>query len=122
MPINSQPTAPQQAPAAQPAFAPQLMLCGVNTPTCATFLIDTPEFILGKQHDCNGVISFSNEISRHHAKILWRDGAYYIVDLDSANKTFVNGKALAPHIEKELRSGDRIALSTSVFQVEKIHR
>jgi len=105
-----------------PEFTVDLYLRGINTPSCATYLINKPEFVLGKQEECDGVLLFSKEIDRRHAKIVWRDNTYYIIDLDSVNRTFVNGKAIPSQYEKEIRPGDRIALSTSVFQVEKINR
>ena len=36
-----------------------------------------------------------NKVSRHHAKLLWKDGAMTIEDNESANGTFVNGKRIA---------------------------
>lgn len=107
----------------QPAgFTPDMLLCGVNTPVCATFLIDKPEFTLGKAEECDGMITFSNEISRNHARIAWRDGQYYLTDLDSTNKTFLNGRVLVPHEENLLSPGDRVTLSTWIFQLEKINK
>lgn len=116
---------PPQAPLFEfepDAFSPDMLLCGINTPLCAIFLIDKPEFILGKAEDCDGVISFSNEISRNHAKICWRDGQYFLCDLDSNNKTFLNGQVLVPHQESPIAPGDRIAFSTWIFRLEKINK
>ncbi len=110
--------------AGQPAhaFTSEWMLLGMNAPVCAAFLINRPEFIIGKDESCDGRLTFSDEISRKHAKILWRDGAYFLVDLDSLNKTFLNGVMLEPHQETALEPGDIIGFSTSLFSVEKINR
>ena len=34
-------------------------------------------------------------VSRHHAKLLWKDGAMVIEDCESTNGTFVNGRRIA---------------------------
>jgi signal transduction histidine kinase len=53
-----------------------------------------------------------NEVSRKHAEIRSEDGALSIIDLDSANGTFLNGESvhLAP-----LRQGDRLQLGRTVL-------
>ncbi len=105
-----------------PSFSPDMMLCGVNTPVCAAYLINKTKFVLGKSDSCDGVISFSPEISHNHAQITWENGIYYITDLKSTNRTFLNGKALPPLQKRILRSGDRITLSTFIFQVQRINK
>ena len=106
----------------QPTFFVDMLLYGINTPSCLSFVIDKPDFVLGKSSECDGSITFSNEISRNHAKIVWHDGCYYLVDLDSTNKTFVNGQIAIPHVENQIAPGDRITLSSIMFQIEKINR
>ncbi len=103
-------------------FSPDMMLCGVNTPICAAYLINKPEFVLGKSESCDGVISFSPEISHSHARITWENGTYYITDLKSTNRTFLNGRALPPEQKRVFRSGDRITLSTFIFQAQRINK
>ena len=103
-------------------FSPDIILYGVNTPVCAAYLINKPEFILGKGENCDGIISFSPEISHNHAQITWENGTYYITDLKSTNRTFLNGKALPPEQKRVFRSGDRITLSTFIFQAQRINK
>lgn len=103
-------------------FSISLLISGINTPTCATYLVTKPEFVLGKADSCDAVVSFSEEISREHAKITWSSDGYAITDLNSTNGTFLNGRMLRANEPQALASGDRIGLSTFLFSVEIIKR
>ena len=103
-------------------FTISLLISGINTPTCATYFITKSDFILGKADSCDAVLSFSEEISREHAKISWHSDGYKITDLNSTNGTFLNGAMLRPNEPQILSSGDRIGLSTFLFSVEAIKR
>jgi len=96
-------------------------ISGINTPVCVQLLINKPEFVLGKSDACDGMLSFSDEISREHCKIIWREGQYYIMDLNSTNGTCLNDMLLSPNQEYPLNTGDRLRLSASTFQVEQIY-
>lgn len=102
-------------------FDPGLFVSGINTPVCVQILINTTEFVLGKSDSCNGVLSFNEEISREHCKIVWHDGQYYIIDLNSTNGTYLNDEMLVPSQEYPIRPGDHIRLSASTFLVEQIY-
>ncbi len=56
--------------------------------------------LIGQKNDqyrINDVLLFHYSISRQHAAIaLDKDGQLYIIDLDSRNKTFLNGQVLIP--------------------------
>ena len=106
---------------AETVFTPYLFLSGINTPVCIQLLINTPVFVLGKAHTCDGVLSFNDEISREHCKIMWKDGQYFIVDLNSTNSTCLNGEILLPNHEYPISPGDQIRLSASTFLVEQIY-
>lgn len=103
-------------------FTITLLISGINAPTCATYLVTKPDFILGKAESCDAVIPFSGEISREHAKISWSSQGYTITDLGSTNGTFVNGMMLRPNEPQPLSPGDRFGLSTFLFSVESIKR
>ena len=103
-------------------FSISLLVSGINTPTCATYLVTKPEFVLGKAESCDAVMPFSEEISREHAKILWNSDGYSIVDMNSTNGTFLNGMMLRPNEPQRLKSGDRIGISTFLFSIESIKR
>jgi len=61
--------------------------------------------------------AYANGVSRLHA-LLKRDGKRVVVmDLGSANGTYVNGKRLTPNVERLLSHGDVVALGKLKFQV-----
>jgi len=73
--------------------------------------------ILGRGPDCDVIIP-SIYISRHHAKITFERGSYFIEDLHSVNGTIVNNKILQPRNGKlQLERGDLIKLGPIRFRV-----
>jgi pSer/pThr/pTyr-binding forkhead associated (FHA) protein len=54
----------------------------------------------------------SQGVSRSHARIVRKDDAYYISDLQSTNGTSVNGARISG--ETKLRHGDTIELGSAV--------
>lgn len=56
-------------------------------------------------------------LSRHHAKIYFRDGAWFVEDLDSANGTFHRGRQLPPNSRSELANGDVVRLVTVAMTI-----
>lgn len=57
-------------------------------------------------------ISFDNiYVSRRHAALIYRDGVFFIRDLDSKHGTFVNQRRLSPGEEVQLSNGDALALA-----------
>lgn len=107
-------------PAEKPVFSVSLLISGINTGTCATFLINKPVFTIGKAGTCDAILDFSEEISREHAVIKWEEGQYTITDLNSMNGTFLNGSRLQPNAPQTVKEGDRIGISTFLFAVERI--
>ena len=53
-------------------------------------------------------IDLDDAVSRRHAEIIQREGAYSIVDTGSTNGTLLNGETLPAHEERPLAHGDRI--------------
>lgn len=50
--------------------------------------------VIGRSSQCQIVIR-SDQCSRHHAKIAWKDGGWCVEDLDSRNGTFVDNQAIS---------------------------
>lgn len=75
---------------------PQLIVeqKGVSTQTIP---LSDKEIILGRANDCD-VVLLAEEVSRHHAKISYREGRYVISDLRSLNGTYVNRQRVAEHV------------------------
>jgi signal transduction histidine kinase/pSer/pThr/pTyr-binding forkhead associated (FHA) protein len=60
----------------------------------------------------NPIRLYDTEVSRRHAEFRQIDGAYHVVDIGSANGTFVNGQ---PAKQTPLHSGDRIQIGQSIL-------
>ena len=56
-------------------------------------------------------------VSRRHATIVRRDGALHIVDINSANGTYLNGQRLVAGQPRILRDGDDVRLGHLVVRV-----
>ena len=56
-------------------------------------------------------------VSRRHAAILIEDEALKIMDLGSANATYMNGQKLIAHQARILRDGDELRLARLVIRV-----
>jgi hypothetical protein len=89
-------------------------------------LSDRNEFTIGRVTDGQPVMpdidlapyqAYSRGVSRLHAVITRGVDDVYIMDLDSANGTYVNGRRLEPHEESVLSNGDVVALGGLKLQV-----
>lgn len=84
--------------------------------TGGSFPVDKPDFKIGaEQRKCDLFIGDNRYISRTHADIITHDGRYYIVDKNSTNKTFVDGKVIPPDTETEIFPGTKIRLADEDF-------
>jgi hypothetical protein len=72
------------------------------------------ELLLGRHQRCDLVFSNLN-VSRRHARLVFRDGTWILQDLGSKNGTFVNGVRVQ---RCELRPGDRLALGDEALWVD----
>ena len=66
-------------------------------------------FTIGREKD-NGLVLDSNQISRHHARLVQVPEGWVIEDLGSANGTYVNGVRSSSHL---LQHGDVVALGSA---------
>ncbi len=64
---------------------------------------------IGRDADNDTVIDYPI-VSRFHAQIRRRDGSFYLIDLNSSNGTFINGKQLKG--KRVLRAGDVIRIGS----------
>jgi len=78
-------------------------------------LADGPHYI-GRSPE-NDIRIVDRTISRRHLKIIGRGGKYYIVDLQSMNRTFYNGNYMAPGLEQEVKPGIPIVIGMSVIGI-----
>lgn len=75
----------------------------MSTPDREAFIITGETSTIGRE-PINDITLNDAEVSRRHARITFRDGAYQIEDLGSTNGTFVNG--LRIFAATSLKSGD----------------
>lgn len=79
-------------------------------------LLDKASFRIGTEK--NGVdywVGDNKTVSRNHADILRKNEQFFIIDLNSTNKTYVNGKVIQPGMKIELLEGTKIRLSNESF-------
>jgi pSer/pThr/pTyr-binding forkhead associated (FHA) protein len=69
--------------------------------------------VIGRADDCDIRLGEAH-LSRRHAQLTALGDQLEIVDLDSANGTFVNGRRIT---KAQLRSGDELSLDTLKFRV-----
>src|SRR5688572_17873038 len=55
-------------------------------------------------------------VSKHHARLLFRDGRFIVTDLKSTNGTYVNGRKIAQ--ATIVREGDKIYIGDFVLRLE----
>ena len=98
---------------------PQLHFVSVNAPVNIHFVIETPEFVIGKNpSQVNGAITFNKAISRVHCKISYQNNSYFITDLGSANGTYINNSKIGAQHPQPIKSGDIIRLANSDFKIQ----
>ena len=85
--------------------------------TDETIYINKPVFRIGKERSYSDYfISNNDKISRSHADIITRGQRYYIRDLNSKNKTFVNGTVIPADQEVEIFHENIIKLANEEFE------
>ena len=78
------------------------------------FELGEASVVVGRDPRC-GVFINAPLLSREHARIDCREGAHFVVDLDSTNFTKVNGERVS---EKALKGGDQVHFSRAVCVYE----
>ena len=116
--LTDEPFAPMDTYSGQPAPAKEY----IKYPTLKRVFngdvvkISKPVFRIGKERSyVDYFVSNSNVISRSHADIIVRDNRYFVIDLNSKNKTYVNGRMIMPNCEIEIFDGDTITLANEDF-------
>ena len=73
------------------------------------------EFTIGREVGSTIHVDLDN-VSRRHAKLLWRDGKVCIKDLGSTNGTYLNNEEIGRRAEVPLRSGDLLKIGSGIFK------
>lgn len=83
--------------------------------------VNKPSFRIGSERKyVDYWVCDNSTVSRSHADIITREKRYFIIDLNSTNKTYVDGRAIPVAKEIELFDGTKIRLSNEefVFRIE----
>lgn len=87
-----------------------------RTLTQEKIFINKPVFRLGKEKSyVDYFVTNNNAVSRGHADIITRGQRYFVIDLNSKNKTFINGAPIPPQTEIELFDGNELRLGNEEF-------
>jgi hypothetical protein len=70
--------------------------------------------VIGRDTRCDIVVS-EGTVSRHHARLVFRDGTCVVQDLQSTNGTAVNGKPVG---RCQLHRGDRLRLGRQLLDID----
>ncbi|MBL8266966.1 FHA domain-containing protein [Steroidobacter sp.] len=71
-----------------------------------------PETVLGRQADCD-VLLTEGHASRRHAKLVLAEDGYWLEDLGSSNGSFINGNRISGRVK--VASGDRLRFDVEEF-------
>jgi hypothetical protein len=104
--------------AAPPAVAtgtPRLV--GVEGPvTGEAFVLSSGPFTIGREVDNSLALTQDATVSRHHASVEEKAGAWMVTDAGSSNGTFVNGRRVAG--SQPLQPGDVVQIGASRLRFE----
>ncbi|MCL2325241.1 MAG: FHA domain-containing protein [Proteobacteria bacterium] len=67
--------------------------------------VQNPEVTVGRNAG-NAIVIPAKSLSRYHAKIVFQNGRYFLIDLKSSNGSYVNGARVT---QQEIRPGDKLA-------------
>ncbi len=79
--------------------------------------------LLGRSPDAGTVLELNeySGVSRIHARLLMKEGALFVSDLESRNGTWINGRRLPSGQPHELRAGDVLNLGRTRFIVDAVN-
>lgn len=81
-----------------------------------TISVNKPVFRLGKEKSYVDYFVTNNiAVSRSHADIITRGDKYFVKDLNSKNRTYINDQELPIHMEVEIHDGDKLRLGNEEF-------
>lgn len=90
-------------------------LCRLRT--YEIILINKSVFRVGKESRyADYVVRDNDKVSRSHADIITRGNRYFIMDLNSTNGTYINGRQIPVRQEVEVYNGDCLKLANEEFE------
>lgn len=96
------------------------MLISVRPEKFQNVLLYKEEMHIGKEERQADICLPFEVISRIHAKVIRKEGSYYLMDLASTNGTYINGKRLPAEETVKLEQGDMVAFANVeyIFQMQ----
>jgi pSer/pThr/pTyr-binding forkhead associated (FHA) protein len=114
LPAPTTPSYPS-APTGGVAVAQATALVGIEGALAGQRIAIPPTGLtIGRETD-NMLIIPDPSVSRHHARIVFENGALVVYDLNSTNGVYVNEQRIS---KQSLRAGDIVRFGTSRFRVE----
>ena len=93
-------------------------LIAVNAPYPLELRVSGEEYTIGRNESVvNGFVPFSRMVGRIHCKLCCVDGGYAVMDLGSANGTYLNNSKLQPNRLYPLQNGDIVRMANAAFKV-----
>ena len=79
--------------------------------------LDKPVFRIGKEKSyVDYFVNDNTAVSRSHVNIINRDNAFFVVDTNSTNHTYVNGNMIQSNVETKLEHGTKLRLANEEFE------
>ncbi len=75
-------------------------------------------FFVGKESAKSDGVIREADVSRVHAKFVLEEGKVFLIDQESTNGTYVNGKRLVPWERHVVENGDMIGFSSIYYRAE----
>lgn len=101
-----------QAGAAPPSL---VMLVGPATNVGRQWAIEDTDRILGRSANAHIYVD-DRSVSKSHAKLVLSGGDVSVIDLESTNKTIVNGQIITPLTPVRLRNNDQVKTGNVIFK------
>lgn len=117
----------QASPQPMPRLTPQTQVLPQTGTPVVTLVVSTThrqyrislrgQVLIGRADPSRGIMpdidltpdgGLAAGVSRQHARLFYRDGAYLVEDLGSANGTYINGRKTAPQAAMSLHHGDEV--------------
>lgn len=77
--------------------------------------LDSSDAIIGRSMNSDVFID-DRSVSKSHAKLTSSFGEVSVIDLDSTNKTIINGTAIPAFVPKKLENGDQVKIGNVLFK------
>lgn len=82
---------------------------------CKDLVIEGDSYVIGSEMECAGYIP-STTVSRKHARIIKKEGIFFIEDLNSSNGTYVGGELLNYKTKVSLQKNEIVIFADEKFR------